>query len=90
MTRHGGESFAAQPLTERDHGPVVHPREAAELAEPAAGRGRSLNSADGAEQMAAFRGSVREQESEVGLPCLWRRPGFEGFIHQRPQRRGVN
>jgi hypothetical protein len=52
--RDGGEGFAAQPWAERDHGSVVHPREAAELGEPVAGQGRPLTRADGAEQMAAF------------------------------------
>ena len=36
LTRDRGESFAAQPWTERDDRSVVHLRQAAELGEPAA------------------------------------------------------
>jgi hypothetical protein len=76
------ESLAAQPWTERDDGLIIHPREAAELGEPIAGQGRPLTTADSAEQMTAFRSSMCEQESEMGLSCLGRRLDLQGLIHQ--------
>ena len=90
MTRDHGESFAAQPWTERDDRSVVHLREAAELGEPAAGRDRALASTDGTEQMAAFGGSVREQEPEVGLPCALEEIRLPGLHHTRDRSIAVS
>jgi hypothetical protein len=81
-TRDGGKGLAAEPRTKYDDGLVVHPHEAAEFGEPAAGQGGPLAGADGAERVATLGGGVGEEGPEVGLSCLRGRAGFQGVAHQ--------